>query len=142
MTTTDSSGEKVSKEKIITIKKIDDEKLSIEADEGVINYTWKILDNINDLRVDFTISYKDSLMIFRENVSRDSSKINVNKDKEGEYIFEWLNKNDFNITISLKLTYEKNEIKEGTGCYSAIITFALILIAVIMWIIIIGYIRS
>ena len=137
-----STGEKVTKENIITVKKIDDEDLVFEADEGVINYTWKILDNLNELRVDFTISYKNDLMVLRLNVTKDSSKIKVDKDKEGKYTFKWLNNNQINITISFKISYEKDEIKEGTGCYSAAIALAMIFIAIIIWVISFGFIKK
>ncbi len=126
-----SSGKKVTKETTITIKKIDDEKLSIEADQGEINYTWKILDNINNLTVVFKLSYNEDLVRYHSG-TKDSGKIEVSEKKEGKYIFEWINNNNINITLSVKIRYEKTEIEEGKGCYSSIIALSSIFIGLII----------
>ncbi len=105
-------------------------KLTLKTGAGELNYNWTVL-NFSDDEIDFRLTNKDNNKILKA-VSDNESYSDAFSVKSGdEFIFEWTNMNIKDpINITYKIIYPKTA-EIGSGCYSAILVFSIILLSTI-----------
>jgi hypothetical protein len=119
-------------EKTIEIKGSQGANKKIETSGGLVNYSWRII-NYNNDSIAFSIIRTDDNFLEDEIIGNQSKYSNKKKLGEGEYVFEWRNRNkNRSFNLSYSITYLKELFEEGKGCYSSTISLVIILIAVII----------
>jgi len=127
-------------------KKIDDKDIeikvgkyhnvTIESEDGEINYTWEIQDFDAD-KVEFYFKSEKETIIHYTGQKQHSGDIKV---EAGEYYFSWYNNNTYNKTFKIRYSIEYPAQYEGKGCYSSILILSFLVITILFWVTI-GYIK-